>query len=276
MLPHDWLTDGTTVMGVLNVTPDSFSDGGRFLDARQAIDRACQMVEDGAHIIDIGGESTRPGATPVPLEEERRRVLPVLRALRQAMPHVVLSVDTMKPELMREAADVGADLINDVNGFRAPGALETARDSGCALCLMHMQGDPQTMQQAPAYDSVVDEVEDWLRARVEACAAAGIDRSRILVDPGIGFGKRLAHNLSLLAHVDRFQAMAAGVLVGASRKSMFGQLLDLPVEERLAPGLAVAAVAAWQGAAIIRTHDVRETVQAVATAQALRSARLGR
>lgn len=275
MLPHDWLTDGTAVMGVLNVTPDSFSDGGRFIDERQAIDHACQMVEEGARIIDIGGESTRPGAIPVPLQEERRRVLPVLRALRQAMPHVVLSVDTMKPELMREAADAGADLINDVNGFRAPGALEAVRDSGCALCLMHMQGDPQTMQQAPAYHNVVDEVEDWLRARVEACAAAGIDRSRILVDPGIGFGKRLAHNLSLLAHVDRFQVIAAGVLIGASRKSMFGQLLDLPVEERLAPGLAVAAVAAWQGAAIIRTHDVRETAHAVATAQALRGARLG-
>ncbi|MCI5062075.1 MAG: dihydropteroate synthase [Algiphilus sp.] len=275
MLPHDWFTGGTAVMGVLNVTPDSFSDGGRFLDARQAIERACQMVEDGARIIDIGGESTRPGATPVPLEEERARVLPVLRALRQALPRVVLSVDTMKPELMREAADAGADLLNDVNGLRAPGAVEAARDSGCAVCLMHMQGDPQTMQQAPAYENVVDEVADWLRARLEVCAAAGIDRNRILVDPGIGFGKRLAHNLSLLANIERFQALAAGVLIGASRKSMYGQLLDLPVEERLAPGLAVAAVAAWQGAAIIRTHDVRETVHAVATAQALRQARLG-
>lgn len=275
MYPQNWFADGTAVMGVLNVTPDSFSDGGAFVAPDDAIAQGRAMVEAGARIIDIGGESTRPGADPVPLDEERRRVLPVLRALRRALPDTVLSVDTMKPELMREAAAEGADLLNDVNGLRAPGALEAVRDSDCAVCVMHMLGDPQTMQKAPRYADPVAEVRDWLAARVGDCEAAGIDRARIVVDPGIGFGKRLEHNLALLARLDTFLGLAAGVLVGASRKSMFGQLLGLPVEERLVPGLSVAAIAAWQGAAIIRTHDVRETVQAVNTANALRQARLG-
>lgn len=275
MYPQNWFADGTAVMGVLNVTPDSFSDGGAFVAPDDAIAQGRAMVEAGARIIDIGGESTRPGADPVPLDEERRRVLPVLRALRRALPDTVLSVDTMKPELMREAAAEGADLLNDVNGLRAPGALEAVRDSDCAVCVMHMLGDPQTMQKAPRYADPVAEVRDWLAARVGDCEAAGIDRARIVVDPGIGFGKRLEHNLALLARLDAFLGLAAGVLVGASRKSMFGQLLGLPVEERLVPGLSVAAIAAWQGAAIIRTHDVRETVQAVNTANALRQARLG-
>lgn len=275
MYPQNWFADGTAVMGVLNVTPDSFSDGGAFVAPDDAIAQGRAMVEAGARIIDIGGESTRPGADPVPVDEERRRVLPVLRALRRALPDTVLSVDTMKPELMREAAAEGADLLNDVNGLRAPGALEAVRDSDCAVCVMHMLGDPQTMQKAPRYADPVAEVRDWLAARVGDCEAAGIDRARIVVDPGIGFGKRLEHNLALLARLDAFLGLAAGVLVGASRKSMFGQLLGLPVEERLVPGLSVAAIAAWQGAAIIRTHDVRETVQAVNTANALRQARLG-
>lgn len=275
MYPQKWFADGAVVMGVLNVTPDSFSDGGAFVAPHDAIAQGRAMVAAGARIIDIGGESTRPGAEPVPLEEERRRVLPVLRALRRELPDAILSVDTMKAELMREAAAEGADLLNDVNGLRAPGALEAVRDSRCAVCLMHMQGEPQTMQNAPHYGDPVQEVREWLAARIAACEASGIARDRILVDPGIGFGKRLEDNLALLARLDMFGALAAGVLVGASRKSMFGKLLGLPVEDRLAPGLSVAAIAAWQGVAIIRTHDVRETVHAVATANALRRARLG-
>lgn len=275
MYPQKWFADGAAVMGVLNVTPDSFSDGGAFVAPDDAIAQGRAMVAAGARIIDIGGESTRPGAEPVPLEEERRRVLPVLRALRRALPDAILSVDTMKAELMREAAAEGADLLNDVNGLRSPGALEAVRDSQCAVCLMHMQGEPQTMQNAPQYGDPVNEVREWLEARILACEASGIARDRILVDPGIGFGKRLQDNLALLARLDAFESLAAGVLVGASRKSMFGKLLGLPVKDRLAPGLSVAAIAAWQGAAIIRTHDVRETVYAVATANALRRARLG-
>jgi len=273
--PENWFAGGTVVMGVLNVTPDSFSDGGAFVAPEDAIAQGQAMVEAGARIIDIGGESTRPGAQPVSLDEERRRVLPVLRALRRALPDTVLSVDTMKAELMREAAAEGADLLNDVNGLCAPGALEAVRDSRCAVCLMHMQGEPQTMQNAPHYEHPVGDVRAWLAARMADCEAAGIERARVVVDPGIGFGKRLEDNLALLANLEAFRGLGAGVLVGASRKSMFGRLMGLPVEDRLAPGLSVAAIAAWQGAAIIRTHDVRETVHAVATANALRRARLG-
>lgn len=266
------LRDGPVVMGVLNVTPDSFSDGGRFIQHETAVARAREMVAEGAAIIDVGGESTRPGAEPVDEATERARVVPVIEALRAALPDVWLSVDTMKPSVMAAAAAAGADLVNDVYALRAPHALEAVRDSGLAVCLMHMQGEPQTMQKAPRYDDVVREVCDWLGERRAACLAAGIAADRILLDPGIGFGKTLDHNLALLADIAALRALGSEVLIGVSRKSLFAHLLELPVEQRLAPGLATAGIAVWQGAAIIRAHDVREHVQAVRTAAALRAA----
>lgn len=269
----DLLAAGPAVMGVLNVTPDSFSDGGHFQAVDAALARAEAMIAGGATIIDIGGESTRPGAEPVDVALELERVIPVISALRAAHPEVWISLDTMKAPVMRAGAEAGADLINDVHALQGEGALEVARESGLAICLMHMQGEPQTMQRDPRYDDVVGEVAGWLADRVAVCVAAGIPAEAIVVDPGIGFGKQLAHNLALLAHIDRFRGLAAGVLVGVSRKSMFSKLLDLPVEQRLAPGLSAAAVAIWQGADIIRSHDVTETVQAVRTAAALRVAR---
>ena len=250
------------VMGVLNVTPDSFSDGGRYRDLADALGRAEAMVAEGAAIIDVGGESTRPGARPVSAPEELDRVLPVVERLVGALP-VPVSVDTSKPEVMREAISAGAGLINDVRALRLPGALEVVAASEIPVCLMHMRGEPGTMQQEPRYADVVAEVRAFLAARVRACAVAGIGRDRILVDPGFGFGKTLAHNLSLLRHLDRFTDLAAGVVAGVSRKSMIGALLDAPVGERLSGSLAAAVIAAWRGARIIRAHDVRETVQAL-------------
>lgn len=268
------LRSGPVVMGVLNITPDSFSDGGRYDGVEAAVREGARMASAGAAILDVGGESTRPGAQPVSLEDECARVLPVIAALRERLPRTWISVDTMKPAVMQAAAEAGADLINDVNALRAPGALEAAAASGLAVCLMHMQGEPRTMQQAPHYDDVLAEVRDFLQQRCAACVAAGIPAERILVDPGIGFGKAVAHNLALLANVGVLRDLGAGVLVGASRKSLFGKLLDLPVDARLPPGLAVAATAVWQGAAVIRTHDVPETVQAVRMAAALAAARV--
>ncbi len=253
---------GPVVMGVLNVTPDSFSDGGRYLKLDDARRRAEAMAAEGAAIIDIGGESTRPGAAAVSIQEELDRVLPLVERLSGALA-VPISVDTSKPELMRAAVAAGAGLINDVRALRAPGALEAAAAAGVPVCLMHMRGEPGDMQHAPRYDEVVTEVRDFLAERLRLCEAAGIPRERILVDPGFGFGKSLAHNLSLLRHLDRFLDLAAGVLIGVSRKSMIGALLDAPAGERLSGSLAAAVIAAWQGARVIRAHDVRETVQAL-------------
>ncbi len=260
------------VMGVLNVTPDSFSDGGRYTLLDTALRRADAMVAEGAAIIDVGGESTRPGAPPVSVQEELDRVLPVVERLAQELP-IPISVDTSKPEVMREAARAGASLINDVWALRQPGALEAAAASGLPVCLMHMLGEPATMQQEPHYVAVVTEVRAFLAERVQACMAAGIPRERILVDPGFGFGKTLEHNLSLLRYLDSFTDMAAGVLAGVSRKSMIGLLLNAPVGERLAGSLAAAVIAAWQGAHVIRAHDVRETVQALRVCAAVRAMR---
>lgn len=259
------------VMGVLNVTPDSFSDGGRYLLLDAALRRAETMVAEGAALIDVGGESTRPGAAPVSVQEELDRVLPVVERLARALP-VPISVDTSKPELIREAARAGAGLINDVRALRRPGALEAAVASGLPVCLMHIQGDPATMQQEPGYVDVVAEVYAFLAERVAVCAGAGIPRQRLLVDPGFGFGKTLEHNLLLLRHLHRFADLAAGILVGVSRKSMIGMLLNAPVGERLAGSLAAAVIAFWQGATIIRVHDVRETVQALCVCAAARAA----
>ncbi len=258
------------VMGVLNVTPDSFSDGGRFLDASAAVGRALAMVEEGAAIVDVGGESTRPGADPVPLEEELRRVLPVIERLASDLP-VPVSVDTSKPEVMRRAIAAGAAMINDVRALGAPGAVEAVAGSGAAACLMHMQGEPRTMQHAPGYRDVVSEVREFLVSRVEACRRAGIDEGRLVLDPGFGFGKTLAHNLELLAGLDRLVAEGLPVLVGLSRKSMAGQLTGRDSAARLPGSLALAAIAVVNGASIVRAHDVRETVDAVKVAAAVRA-----
>jgi dihydropteroate synthase len=260
------------VMGVLNVTPDSFSDGGRFADFEPAIARAAEMAREGAAIIDIGGESTRPGAADVSEEEELRRVLPVVEALAKRL-DVPLSVDTSKPAVMRAAVAAGAGLINDVRALREPGALEAAVECSVPVCLMHMKGEPRTMQAAPEYGDVVEEVCAFLAARVEACVRAGLPREHIVVDPGFGFGKTLAHNLALLAALDRIVDLGVPVLVGLSRKSMIGHVTGRSVEAREAGSLAAATLAAWQGAHIIRAHDVSGTVDALAIVQALRNGR---
>ena len=258
------------VMGVLNVTPDSFSDGGDFYSADKAVEQAQRMVESGAAIIDVGGESTRPGAEPVPGEEELRRVLPVIEALQATIP-VPVSIDTQKPEVMRAAVAAGAGLINDVYALQAQGAIATAAALGVPVCLMHMQGLPETMQDNPEYTDVVEEVAGFLTARADACIAAGIPAERILVDPGFGFGKTVQHNLLLLRHLDRLVNRGYPVLVGLSRKSLIGKVLDLSVDNRLYPSIALAVLAAWKGAAMIRCHDVRETVEAVRICHAVRT-----
>jgi dihydropteroate synthase len=250
------------VMGILNVTPDSFSDGGRYQALEFALSRAEEMIAAGVDMIDIGGESTRPGSPSVPLDEEMRRVIPVLYGLRDL--GKPLSVDTYKPEVMAEAIIAGADMINDINGFRAPGALEAVLNSDCGLCIMHMQSTPQTMQQQPAYADVVREVTDFLRERVAAMEAAGIARERICIDPGFGFGKSTEHNYALLRHIGQLQAeLGLPVLAGLSRKSMIGNVTGRPVEQRLAGSLAGALAAVAHGARIVRVHDVAETVDAL-------------
>lgn len=250
------------VMGILNTTPDSFSDGGRFHSLEFAFSRAEEMISEGVDMIDIGGESSRPGAPAVPLAEELSRVMPVLYALRDL--GKPLSVDTYKPEVMREAILAGADMINDINGFRAPGALEAVAGSDCALCVMHMQGSPQNMQQNPQYTDVVAEVTAFLGQRVDAMVAAGIERERICIDPGFGFGKTVEHNYALLRNIGKMQQeLGLPVLAGVSRKSMIGAVTGKPVEQRLAGNLAGALAAIAHGARIVRVHDVVETVDAV-------------
>ncbi|WP_353220557.1 dihydropteroate synthase [Salinisphaera sp. S4-8] len=256
-------------MGILNVTPDSFSDGGAYVETDRAIAHALAMAGQGAAIIDIGGESTRPGAAPVDEDEELARVLPVIEGLR-AQSDVFISVDTIKARVMREACAAGADMINDVMALQAPGAIEAARDSGAAVCLMHMQGEPRTMQSAPAYGDVVAEVRDFLQARVEACQAAGIDRNRICLDPGFGFGKTLEHNLELMRRLNAFVACDLPVLVGVSRKSMFVKLHGHDdMDSRIHASVTAAFWAVTQGARIIRSHDVARTVEALTLASAL-------
>jgi dihydropteroate synthase len=256
------LTKRTLVMGILNVTPDSFSDGGKFQSLEFAVERAEQMVADEVDMIDVGGESTRPGSPSVSVAEELSRVMPALYALRGL--EKPLSVDTCKPEVMRESIIAGADMINDINGFRAPGAIEAVRDSDCGLCVMHMQGTPQQMQAQPVYTDVVREVIDFLRERVEAMVAAGIDRERICIDPGFGFGKTVEHNYALLRHLGRIRdEVGLPVLAGLSRKSMIGAVTGRAVEKRLAGSLCAALAAVAHGARIVRVHDVAETVDAL-------------
>jgi dihydropteroate synthase len=255
------------VMGILNVTPDSFSDGGRYQALEFAVERAEQMIRDGVDIIDIGGESTRPGSPSVPADEELRRVMPAIYALREL--GYPLSIDTCKPEVMREAIIAGADMINDINGFQAPGAIEAVKDSDCGLCVMHMQGTPQDMQARPDYDDVVADVIAFLHERVDALLAAGVARERITIDPGFGFGKSVEHNYALLRSISRMESeLGLPVLAGLSRKSMIGAATGRSVEQRLAGSLAGALAAVAQGARIVRVHDVAETVDALKVWQA--------
>jgi dihydropteroate synthase len=255
------------VMGILNVTPDSFSDGGRFFSLDAALSHAEQMIADGVDIIDIGGESSRPGAATLSVDEELGRVMPLLYALRDC--GKAISVDTCKPEVMREVIEAGADMINDINGFRAPGALAAVKNADCALCIMHMLNNPQTMQQQPEYADVVREVTAFLQDQADLLMQAGVGRERICVDPGFGFGKTLDHNLALLKNLSHIrQATGLPILAGMSRKSMLGAITGKPVEQRLAASLAAALAATVQGAAILRVHDVAETVDALAVWQA--------
>ncbi len=258
------------VMGILNVTPDSFSDGGDFVSPERAILHAEQMLLDGADIIDIGGESTRPGADAVSEQQELDRVIPVIEAIKQRL-SVVVSIDTNKPTVMRDAVAAGAGLINDVMALQAPGALETASQLNVPICLMHMQGKPRTMQQQPEYADVVSDIMAFFQQRIDVCVAAGIPQERLLLDPGFGFGKTLEHNLSLLKELGKFLHLGLPLLVGISRKSMIGAILDnAPVDDRLYGSLAAAVLAIEKGASIIRVHDVRPTVDALKVANAVR------
>lgn len=284
-------------MGILNVTPDSFSDGGQLFGEEKGVPQkvvadtatvekssvtvkvsvdkvlhqAGVMVEAGAKILDIGGESTRPGAQAVGLDEERARVLPVVTAIKEQFPQAVISVDTSKPELMAEALDAGCDMINDVNALQAPGAIEVLANSNAAVCLMHMQGEPRTMQHNPHYNNIVHDVLRFLQQRITACLDAGIARDRLVIDPGFGFGKKLEHNLLLMKHLAEFKEAGTALMVGVSRKSMIGALLDKPVDQRLIGSVALAALAIGNGADIIRVHDVEPTMDVVKIVNAVQS-----
>ena len=260
------------VMGILNVTPDSFSDGGRFTGREAALQQARQMVEAGASIIDVGGESTRPGAQPVSVAEELDRVIPVVESMAGDL-DVIISVDTSKPAVMEEAVAAGAHMINDVLALREGGAVETVARLQVPVCLMHMQGEPRTMQQQPVYGDVVRDIQDFLQQRVQACLAAGIAQDQIILDPGFGFGKTLQHNLTLFRHLPRFVETGFPLLVGISRKSMIGSILDVAVEQRLPGSLGLAGLAVWLGASIIRAHDVGPTVQAIRVVEAVKLVR---
>lgn len=256
------------VMGIVNLTDDSFSGDGLHGQSSAAVAQGLRMVEAGADLLDLGAESSRPGAAPVPLQQELDRVLPVIDGLRNC--GVPLSIDTVKPEVMRAAVAAGADMVNDISALRAPGALAAAAEGNAGICLMHMQGRPGTMQVDPGYDDVVAEVAAFLAERVAACEAAGIARNRIVIDPGFGFGKTLAHNLALLRRLDRFAGMGLPVLVGMSRKSMLGLITGRPVDERVHAGIAAAVMAVERGAAIVRVHDVAATRDAMRVLTALR------
>lgn len=263
------------VMAVINVTPDSFSDGGRFDSAEQAIEQALKQVQEGADLLDIGGESTRPGAEPVSEQEELDRVLPVIEGLvaRTAVP---ISIDTVKPAVMRQAAAAGARMINDVNGLRSEGAVELVAELKLPVCIMHMQGQPLTMQQDPRYASVVDDIADFLAQRAQVCQDAGLDPRHIVIDPGFGFGKTLEHNLRLLADLERLAGLGFPVLAGLSRKSMLGAITGRKrPDQRLAASIAAHLIAADRGAAIVRVHDVAETVDALKVRSAVRAVASG-
>lgn len=254
--------DAPVIMGILNVTPDSFSDGGEYDRVDAAVARALAMQAEGAQVIDVGGESTRPGAQPVNAEQEIERVVPVIEAIRRQS-KVQISIDTSKPEVMAAAVRVGANLVNDVNALRAEGAVECCAELGVPVCLMHMQGEPRTMQQSPEYSDVVAEVRDFLLARAQCCMQAGIAVEQILLDPGFGFGKSLEHNIELFSRLSELCALDFPVLIGVSRKSMLGAILDRPVEQRLIGSVAAAVIAYGKGARWFRVHDVAETRDAL-------------
>lgn len=256
------------IMGVLNVTPDSFFDGGQYFSIQAAIEKALQMIEDGADFIDVGGESTRPFSEAVSPSEEAKRVLPIIEYLSKNT-NIPISIDTRHPEVMQIAIDAGALIVNDIYALQAPGALEVLARKKITVCLMHMQGQPKTMQVAPHYENVIKEVFDFLAERIIVCEKAGIPKNHIWIDPGFGFGKTLEHNLTLLGQLSVFKKLGCDILVGLSRKSMFKMLLDLPVEERLFPSLAAAILAVQQGAKIIRTHDVKPTWECLKVVEAV-------
>ncbi|NYT86352.1 dihydropteroate synthase [Pollutimonas harenae] len=255
------------IMGIVNVTPDSFSDGDQHFEADEAIAHARLLIEQGADILDIGGESTRPGADPVSVQEELKRILPVIEALRSA--DIPLSIDTFKPEVMRKALDAGADLINDIYGFRQPGALEAVADSNCGLCIMHMQGEPKTMQHTPRYDDVLRDVEQFLHERLAVMLAAGVNKRRISLDPGFGFGKTPEQNYLLLRRLQELDSQGCPWLVGLSRKSMIGHVTGRVPAERVAGSIAAALAAVARGAHIIRVHDVAATLDAIKVQNAI-------
>ena len=263
------------VMGILNVTPDSFSDGGSHNSLVDAVKHANLMINAGATIIDVGGESTRPGAADISVDEELSRVIPVVDAIAQRF-EVWISVDTSKPEVIREAAKKGAHIINDIRSLSEPGALAAAAETGLPVCLMHMQGQPKTMQDAPHYNDVFADVERYFVEHIARCEAAGIAKDKLLLDPGFGFGKNLSHNYTLLARLSELHHFGLPLLVGMSRKSMIGQLLNSGPSERLSGSLACAVIAAMQGAQIIRVHDVKETVDAMRVVEATLSAKENR
>ncbi len=255
------------IMGAINVTPDSFSDGGKFISANAAIDHAHQLIEEGADILDVGGESTRPGAEPVGVDEELRRVLPIVEALRDK--NIPISIDTMKPEVMKTAIEAGASMVNDVNALRADGALEICASSTVGVCLMHMQGAPRTMQLEPTYVDVTAEVKRFLVDRAKACEQAGISTDRIVIDPGFGFGKNREHNLTLLRRLQEFRETGYALLAGLSRKSVLGKITGQEVVSRVPASVAAALIAVQNGAQIVRVHDVRATKDALAILQAV-------
>lgn len=255
------------VMGILNITPDSFSDGGKFTHLESALEQVEYMIQQGASIIDIGGESTRPGAAEVPLQEELSRVIPVLKAIKLSY-NVKVSIDTSKAEVMAEAIAHGADIINDVRALQAPGCLNVLSQSNVPVCLMHMQGQPRSMQIEPTYNNMLEDIKNFFYQRIETCEQAGINPSRIILDPGFGFGKTLEQNYHLLANFSEFKCFNMPLLSGTSRKSMIGNLLKNDVTERLAGSLTTAVIAAQQGANIIRVHDVKETMDALKVLQA--------
>ncbi|WP_299688868.1 dihydropteroate synthase [uncultured Vibrio sp.] len=256
------ILDRPHVMGILNVTPDSFSDGGKFNSLNSAIQQAERMIQAGVSIIDIGGESTRPGAPDVSLEEELARVIPAIEAIRTKF-DVWISIDTSKAEVMRQAVAAGADLINDVRALQEPGAIEAAASANVPVCLMHMKGQPRTMQANPNYADVLTDVEAFLKERVEACEAAGISKEQLILDPGFGFGKTMEHNYHLLAHLEKFHALGLPVLAGMSRKSMIFKLLDKRPADCMVASVTCATIAAMKGAQIIRVHDVEDTLEAM-------------
>jgi len=264
--------DQPRVMGILNVTPDSFSDGGLFSSRDMALAQARRLVEEGAAIIDVGGESTRPGARPVDEQQELDRVIPVIEGIAREL-DVVISVDSSKPGVMRAAINAGAHMVNDVLALREPAAPATVAELGVPVCLMHMQGEPRTMQASPEYGDVAAEIRAFLQGRVQACLDAGIGAQHIILDPGFGFGKTLQHNLTLFQELPQFVALGFPVLVGVSRKSMLGSILNKPVEQRLHGSLGLAALAVWLGASIIRAHDVGPTVDAIRAVRAVKTLR---